>query len=129
MIAIDASAILAILLEEPDAVVVRRLLESAGGLISPVNYWEVLARVYVVGGDAGVAEADTLLDQLDVAVAQLTRDDARAAHSAFVRFGKGLGGPLNLGDCFAYALAQKEGDGLLFKGTDFGRTNIKAALP
>ena len=46
-----------------------------------------------------------------------------------MRFGKGTGrGPLNLGDCFAYALAQAEGDGLLFKGDDFPKTDVKPAI-
>ena len=54
-------------------------------------------------------------------------DLARVAHA---RFGKGSGhaAQLNFGDCFAYALAKSLGAPLLFKGEDFGHTDVEAAL-
>ena len=73
-------------------------------------------------------EAQRLLQDLQVEVAELNEAASNAAFEAFVRFGKGNGGPLNLGDCFAYALAGREGEGLLFKGADFPRTDVKSAL-
>jgi ribonuclease VapC len=128
LIVVDASAILAILLREPEGRVFQARLEAAGGLISPVNHWEVLARAHGLGGRDGVAAARDLLRDLQVDVAQLDQAASDAAFEAFVRFGKGNGGPLNLGDCFAYALAVREGDGLLFKGDDFPQTDIKSAI-
>jgi ribonuclease VapC len=61
----------------------------------------------------------------------VTRDQARIARDAYRDFGKGSGhkAGLNFGDCFAYALAKTAGEALLFKGDDFGHTDITRALP
>lgn len=125
MIAVDASAVLAILFDEPEAGSFRRILTAEGGVISPVNHWEILVRARVKLGPTGPAEAEALLDSLMVTVVPATVDDSRTAVGAFQRFGKRAAGHLNLGDCFAYALAEREGDGLLFKGDDFPRTDVK----
>lgn len=126
MISVDASAVLAILLQEPDAAIFKARLQATGGLMSPVNHWEVLARAYGLGGRDGAMEAQRLLRDLHIEATELDEAASAAAFEAFVRFGKGNGGPLNLGDCFAYALAEREGDGLLFKGDDFPRTDVKS---
>jgi ribonuclease VapC len=128
VIVVDASAVLAILLDEPEAAEFARRIAVAGGRMSPVSYWEVLARAYKEGRAAGVERAGALIDRLGIEVIAAGRSDAQAAHLAFTRFGKGNGGPLNLGDCFAYALAEVEGEGLLFKGDDFPRTDVKAVF-
>ena len=128
MIAVDASAILAIYLEEPDAALFRRRLASQGGVISPVNHWEVLARAYADAGETGVTAVEDLLESLGVEIAVISSQQSRAAATAFQRFGKRSAGRLNLGDCFAYALAEIEGDGLLFKGDDFPKTDVRSAL-
>ena len=129
MIAVDASAILAILLNEPDASRFEAaLMASRGGLISPVNYWEVMARATAARGAQGRGLAEALLTRLGVDVAAMGVQEARIAADAFEAFGKRTQARLNLGDCFAYALAAREGDGLLFKGEDFPRTDVKSAL-
>jgi ribonuclease VapC len=128
VIAVDASAILAIYLNEPERSAFLKVLEPSPAVLSPVNHWEVLAKVHRYDGPVGVARIERLLDQLNVRIAVLTSTDSRSAYEAFARFGKGVGGPLNLGDCFAYAVAQAEGDGLLFKGDDFPKTDVKPAL-
>jgi len=97
--------------------------------MSPVNHWEVLVRAYVALGPAGAEAAEELLDALMVEVPFVTVEQSRIAANAFQRFGKRSAGHLNLGDCFAYALASVEGDGLLFKGEDFGKTDVKLAAP
>jgi ribonuclease VapC len=65
-----------------------------------------------------------------VLIAPITDREAETALVAFSRYGKGRGHPaqLNLGDCFAYALAKNHGVALLFEGDDFGKTDIPAAL-
>ena len=126
MIAVDASAVLAILFDEPEARAFRDLLTLEGGVMSPVNHWEVLVRARVKLGETGPAEADALLETLMVVVAPASMDDSRSAARAFGRFGKRAAGHLNLGDCFAYALAEREGGGLLFKGDDFPKTDVKS---
>ena len=128
MMAVDASALLAIILEEPEAEDFRRVLERGPSLISPVNYWEVLVRAYREANEPGANRALNIVAALGVEVAEVAAFDAHLAYAAFARFGKGVGGPLNLADCFAYALAEREGDGLLFKGDDFPRTDVKSAL-
>lgn len=128
MIAVDASAVLGILFREPEEAAFRKVLAKGGGVISPVNLWEVLARAYVELGDEGPAAAEDLLVSLGVEVATTSFEDARVALRAFKNFGKRSAGRLNLGDCFAYALAEIEGEGLLFKGDDFPKTDVKNAL-
>lgn len=125
---VDASAILAVLLEEPDGERFRIALESRPSLISPVNYWEVLAAAHRTAREPGANRAMNAVSSLGVEVAEIGRLDAHLAYAAFARWGKGQGGPLNLGDCFAYALAQREGDGLLFKGDDFPKTDVRSVL-
>jgi ribonuclease VapC len=125
---VDASVVLAILLKEPGAQRYSDLLTVEGGRISPVNRWEVLVGALRELGDAGVSAAYALFDALGIETAGIGAGDADAAFEAFRQFGKGRGGPLNLGDCFAYALAETEGDGLLFKGEDFPKTDVKPAI-
>lgn len=129
MMAVDASAVLAILLREPEAAAFEDLLMRAGGgVISPVNHWEVLVRAWSAGGDAGRKAALDLMDALGLEVATIGERDSRQAADAFERFGKRAAAGLNLGDCFAYALAMNEADGLLFKGDDFPRTDLMPAF-
>jgi len=129
VIAVDASAVLAIFLEEAEGEAFRELLLVDRGVISAVNYWEVLARAHKIYGEDGAARVRQVMDQLALKVAIVEVTDSDVAYEAYARFGKGTGrGPLNLGDCFAYALAQVEGDGLLFKGDDFPKTDVKPAI-
>lgn len=129
MIVVDASALVAILLAEADASSFEQVLLKAGqAIISPVNHWELLVRAYANGGDAGRREAEQLLIDFNISIGQIDAAISRAADAAFARFGRRTPAGLNLGDCFAYALAQSEGDGLLYKGEDFARTDIVSAL-
>jgi ribonuclease VapC len=62
-------------------------------------------------------------------VATITPEQARMAREAYQRYGKGNHpAHLNLGDCFAYALAKARREPLLFKGEDFTKTDIDPAL-
>ena len=65
---------------------------------------------------------------LSIEIVPISAEHSRLAAQAFRSFGKRSGAGLNLGDCFAYALAQVEGDGLLFKGDDFPQTDVKPAI-
>ena len=104
------------------------LVTAGGGVMSAVNYWEVLAKAWGEFGAAGTVTAKAVMDRLDVGVESVGAVDAEAAARAFEQFGKRSSAKLNLGDCFAYALAAREGDGLLFKGNGFSKTDIKPAL-
>jgi ribonuclease VapC len=129
MMAVDASAVLAVVLAEADADRFEVAMAQAGsGLISAVNYWEVLVKAHAEFGEDGVALAAALFERMDIRVEAVDEAAARDAFKAFTRFRGRPGGRLNLGDCFAYALAAREGDGLLFKGDDFPRTDVKPVL-
>lgn len=128
MMAVDASAVLAIFLNEPDAQTYKSRLAMAGrSAISAVNYWEVLAKARLLRSDEGAQIIAGLLANLQVEVVPADAEMAEAAVDAFLRY-RARPARLNLGDCFAYALASREGDGLLFKGNDFARTDVKAVL-
>jgi ribonuclease VapC len=129
VIVVDASALLAILLEEDDGPTFLNILARAGPtLMSSVNYWEALTRAAIVKGAEGHRLVDDLMRDLGIAVHETDQDHARRAAVAFERF-RGRPARLNLGDSFAYALAMGEGDGLLFKGNDFPQTDVKPAQP
>jgi ribonuclease VapC len=79
------------------------------------------------------AEADVLAfpAAADVGVVPITAREAKTALTAFARCGKGRSHPaqLNLGDCFAYAVARNDRTSLRFKGDDFAMTDIDPAFP
>jgi ribonuclease VapC len=126
---VDTSAILAILRDEPDApAIAGRLLAEPCAMSAPT-----LVELAVVaegrGGTTLKAEADALLARARVEIVPFTAEHAQIAMEGWRRFGKGRHpAALNLGDCFAYALATERGEKLLFKGEDFRRTDVKAAL-
>ncbi len=128
---VDTSAIVAVLRDEPDAAVYARLIAAAtDARISAGTYVE-LGIVIDGARDAVMSGAlDRLLDDAGVVVAPLTASQARIARIAYQQFGRGSGHParLNLGDCFAYALARDLGEPLLFKGADFGLTDIELVI-
>lgn len=74
---------------------------------------------------------DDLLGDLGINVVDLTVTQARIARDAQRDFGRGSGHPakLNYGDCFSYALAKDTGEPLLWKGDDFGHTDVRCADP
>ena len=73
---------------------------------------------------------DDILATVQIIVEPVTEAQARIAREACRDYGKGSGHPagLNFGDCLAYALARNKGEALLFKGTDFAKTDIRSAL-
>ena len=96
--------------------------------MSPVHHAEVLNRGAATRGPEGRAVVENLLRELKIEVVEITSEHSRLAALAHDRFGRATPAKLNLGDCFAYALAATEGDGLLFKGDDFPKTDVKSAL-
>ena len=128
---IDSSALLAILLEEPEAVAIIDAIEAdQTRLLCSVHLLETSIVIEARQGPAGGRELDLLLHRAQVQIVNLTEDLAEAARQAWRRWGKGNHpAALNLCDCCAYALAQQLGEPLLFKGQDFRRTDVQAALP
>ena len=74
---------------------------------------------------------DELVRAAELQVEAVTYEQARIARDAYRDFGKGSGhkAGLDFGDCFAYALSKSAGEELLFKGNDFGHTDVTPALP
>jgi ribonuclease VapC len=124
---IDSSALLAILLGEPDREGFQRAIEAADlRLVSAMTKLE--AGLVMIGryGPAGGEELDALLRDIAVSIVPFDDRQATIAREAFVRYGKGRHrAGLNFGDCAAYALAIAEAEPLLFKGTDFGATDVE----
>jgi ribonuclease VapC len=128
---IDASAIIAILREEPEARSCAEAIANASSRrVSAVNYVE--AAVVIDGSRNPIASRrfDDLLREAQVIVEPVTGEQARIAREAYRDFGKGGGHPagLNFGDCFAYALAKATGEPILFKGDDFIHTDLSPVL-
>src|SRR3989442_11427418 len=128
---IDASALIAILRDEPEARSCAEAIASTSSRrVSAVNYVE--AAVVIDGSRNPVASRrfDDLFREAQLVVEPVTEAQARIAREAYRDFGKGSGHParLNFGDCFAYALARTTGEPLLFTGDDFGQTDIAPAL-
>jgi ribonuclease VapC len=122
---IDSSALLAILLGEPDAErFVNAIAADGKRLISAFNLLEAAIVIEARKGEAGGRELDLLLHRAAVAVVPLTADQSEVARRAWRRFGRGRHpAGLNLGDCCAYALAMQLGEPLLCKGEDFAKTD------
>ena len=126
MIVVDTSALIAILLREPEAErctsVIARNAELA---MSAGTYAEAL----IVAQRRGMArEMTALLDGLDIEVWPLAAADARRVGDAYRLWGKGRHpAGLNFGDCFSYAAAKALDCPLLYVGEDFARTDLEAA--
>ena len=127
---IDTSAIVAVLFGEADASHFEAAMVRADRrLISAATRVELSCVVEGRKGDAGRAALEAFLKLLDPEIVALTSPQADIAVDAFRRFGKGRHrAGLNIGDCFAYALARHADEPLLFKGDDFGHTDIVSAL-
>lgn len=128
---IDTSAVLAILLHEADAAGYAECIASARTrLMSVVSRVELSLVAEGRAGERGRAEIEQFFADSQIEVAAATPQQAEMAIEAFRHYGKGRHpARLNIGDCFAYALAKATDLPLLFKGSDFARTDIRAALP
>lgn len=131
MIAIDSSAILAILAGEPEAEAFRARIEMVPDrFLSAFNLLETRALLQRRYGRQMVSYLGALLDRLEIAIMPFDEVNANIAFSAYRRYGRGSGhkAQLTLGDCAAYALAVSLDLPLLFKGEEFRHTDVKPAL-
>jgi ribonuclease VapC len=129
---LDASAMVAILVEESDAAsLTKRLEQSERPCTSPIAVYEAVAgvaRVRSVTIRAAEAILDRFFDAARVQIVPITAEIGRGALSAFERYGRGRHpAALSMGDCFAYACARELDIPLLFKGDDFPLTDITIA--
>jgi len=127
MIAVDTSALMAILQDEPHAQACMTALEQAGRLLMSAG---TVAEALIVSERRGVGlEMEELIGGLGVEIVPVTSESAYMAADAYRRWGKGIHpARLNYGDCFAYALAIEHDCPLLYVGHDFVQTDVLSAL-
>ena len=126
MIAVDTSALMAILLDEPTAPgCIEALATNERVVVSAATVAEAL----IVAERRGLrTEMTSLIDGLSLEVVSVSAAMAREVADVYARWGKGVHpAALNFGDCFAYELARTYDCPLLYVGLDFGRTDIAAA--
>ncbi len=129
---IDSSAVVAILRAEPEAERLAVAMEQATTPLrmSAANYLEVAIVIDSQKDPIASRKLDELMERAAIAIEPVTEKHARIARQAWRDFGRSSGhaASLNFGDCFAYALATDLRQPLLFKGNDFGHTDVRSAL-
>lgn len=127
---VDTSALLAVLFREPGSERLEsRLLAEAQPLVSAGTVLESAIVAEARKGSAGGRQLDRLLQALGVTTVPVNPDQVAAARAGYRKYGKGRHeAGLNFGDCFAYGLAITLDAPLLFKGTDFAKTDVRNAL-
>ncbi len=138
---LDASAVVAVLLDEPDAPALLKAMEAARGKLrfSPVVRMEstlglVKTRVQARGKGPATAEdfaaagelVDGFLEAVEAQEMHISTGMGKEAIRALSVYGKVVGHPakLNLGDALSYACAKAFHVPLLYKGGDFSETDL-----
>ncbi|QND59610.1 type II toxin-antitoxin system VapC family toxin [Mesorhizobium huakuii] len=127
MIAVDTSALMAIVLDEPQADACMAALEAENDLVISAG---TVAEALIVAAHRGIAaELAGLIDGLGFEVVAVTPASARRIADAYAQWGKGIRpAALNFGDCFSYEVAKEHACRLLYVGGDFSKTDIEGVL-
>ena len=128
---VDTSALFAIMAHEPERAEFMAAIHAAPSVqVSAATYVELGVVIDARRDPLDSRALDDLLRNLHVEVAPCTGEQATVVRAAYRDFGRGSGHParLNFGDCFAYALSKVSGEPLLFKGDDFGHTDVTPAV-
>lgn len=130
MIALDTSAVVAILLAEPEKSLLLDMIDQADRcVVSAVSRVEMSLVLEGRNGDIGRLELENFFRVSGAEIVAVTLQQVDLAIDAFRRFGRGRHkAALNMGDCFSYALAKALDVPLLFKGDDFSQTDIPVAV-
>lgn len=132
MVVVNASSVLAVLLEGADEDVhAFAILNAHSAFICPTCVLECSTKFQRKRGTVSDRDLDQFLQIARLQIVDVNSPQLGIARSAFGRFGKGTGHPaqLNFGDCFSYALAKTLSVPLLYKGKDFSQTDLTSALP
>lgn len=127
---VDASALVAILSEEEDAKALSVRIELAKkpftSAIAVFETISALLRKKQKHFDTIAADLRAFLESAGIEIIPIVDHVGFVAAEVRTRFGKGSGHPagLNIGDCFAYAMAKHHGVPLLYKGDDFSQTDL-----
>ena len=129
MIALDSSAIAALIFGEPQSEVFAGIILNHDCLMGTPTLFETEMVIRSKANPAQLSRFNELLTLKNIAVCDFLRVHADIAFSAFDLYGRGSGHParLNFGDCMAYAIASVASVPLLFKGNDFIHTDIVPA--
>ena len=124
---IDTSAIVAILQNEPEQDTFIEAIESADiRLVSAASFLEASIVILTRYGMDGMFYLDLFMAKAGIEISSVDSDQTNIARRAFREFGRGRHpAELNFGDCFSYALAKSLDLPLLFKGSDFSKTDIR----
>ena len=127
MIAVDTSALMAILKKEPEAAAAMAALEADADVVISAG---TFAEAIIVAARQNIGEQMIkFVDRMRFEVVPVTRADAVSVGQAYARWGKGMHrAALNYGDCFAYAIAKERACPLLYVGRDFADTDIASVL-
>ena len=127
---VDSSALLAVILDEDDEPRFAAAMVDAEALrMSAANWVEAAIVVDSHRNPAVKVRFEDLTETLRLQIEPVTVVDAHRTRAAYNDYGRGHHqARLNYGDCFAYALAKRYGEPLLFKGNDFSQTDIEPAL-
>lgn len=127
---VDTSALIALLLDEPEAEDFRVALEDdETRLMSAGTLLEAALVIEARKGETGGRELDLLVQKAGLTVVPIDEAQVAEARRAWRRYGRGRhDAGLNFGDLFAYALTRTSGEALLFKGNDFTRTDVGRVL-
>ena len=128
VIVVDTSAVVAILFREPEALLFRQAIAENNPWLPGSCFLEAAIAVRRRGFDSALVEG--FLDNSPLRLLGADERQARIAFEADRRYGRKTGHParLNFGDCLAYAAAMAHDAPLLFKGGDFGHTDVKRAV-
>jgi ribonuclease VapC len=127
---VASSAVLAVLMAEPEAEVFFDLMDAAEPAIISAGSMIEIYRVVQAKARHRLADVDALVAQLLLQIAPVDAAQVAFARDGMERFGKGRRAApavLNFGDLFAYALARARQAPLLFKGADFTATDVVPA--
>jgi ribonuclease VapC len=126
---LDTSAVCAILFLEPEGEAFADTVARSGTrIMSSANALEAAIVVLARKGELGLRDLDLFLHDAAIGIVSLDEAQYRLAREAYERFGRGRhAAALNFGDCCAYALSRHSGEGLLFKGDDFAKTDVLRA--
>jgi ribonuclease VapC len=128
-LAIDTSAIIAILFEESEAEAFQSAIESNPSIVTGPVLIEALMVLTSRGIENPEAELKNFIEGNNVDVLSFDQPMTVLAQDAFLQFGRGRHpAKLNFGDCMSYALAKSQNVPLLFKGDDFALTDIERAI-
>ena len=127
---IDTSAMLAMLLDEPErAEYIATIEQDATRVMSVASFVECSLVLDARFGPDGLRDLDLFIARAQVTLVPVDVDQAYVARQAWRKFGRGRhAAGLNFGDCFAYALSRTMAEPLLFKGEDFALTDVVPAI-